>query len=963
MTVARRSFIACAVFVVIGLLCPSHSVAQIDPGSIVGIWLLDEGSGTIAKDSSGHAYDADLKGNPTWVTGRYGSGLEFQGTSYLDIRNSAQNLAFGGAAPFTITAWVKNQGGGTIMGKFNGGVIGAYILSVSGTTLSFHRECDPWAFGGSKALPSDDFAHVAATYDGAVMKLYVNAELDTQQDRGAQNTDTATPVFIGARMTSSAPSEFFHGVLDEVALFDVALTPEQIREVMGGLASTEAMNPVPPDESTDIRRNTSLAWTAPETTATHNVYFGASWEDVNAATTSDPRGVLVSQGQTATAYTPQDLLAYGQTYFWRIDEVNGTPDFSVFRGKIWSFTVEPFAYPLANVTAAASSAQPGMGPENTVNGSGLNAADGHSTELADMWMSSGTQPEWIQYEFDNAYKIDEMWIWNSNQLIEAFIGFGARNVAVEYSLDGQTWTALEGVPEFARATGSAGYTANTTLDFGGVLARFVKLTINATWGGVAPQTGLSEVRFFYVPVQARDPQPAIDATDVAIDAELTWRAGREAEAHEVYLGTDAGALALVDTVTAPAVTPGTLDFGTTYFWKVNEVGGAGPYEGEVWSFTTQEFALLDGMETYNDDDNRIYDTWIDGLTTGASGSQVGYDVSPFAERTTVHSGLQAMPLLYDNAAAPFLSEAERTFDAPQNWTAGGADSLSLYFQGRMPAFAETATGNVLMNAIGTDIWDIADQFRFAYKTLNGNGTMIARVDSLFNSNAWAKGGVMIRQSIEPGSTHAFMALTPGGSGAGNGASFQHRLAANGVSTNNDNTGAVVTAPYWVKIERNGNNFTGSISPDGTTWTQVGATAQTIPMTASTLIGLALCSHDVSISTGAEFSNLATTGNVSGAWQVAEIGVAQPAGNSPEGLYVTIKDNAGKSKTVLHPDPAATVRGGWQHWTIPLSEFTAAGVKMNAVKSMTIGVGNKVAPAKGGAGTVFLDDLGYGRPRP
>ncbi len=434
----------------------------------------------------------------------------------------------------------------------------------------------------------------------------------------------------------------------------------------------------------------------------------------------------------------------------------------------------------------------------------------------------------------------------------------------------------------------------------------------------------------------------------------------------MFIGTDADAVAAgavpAKNVAKHGADPGVLDFATTYFWKVNEVNATGSYDGDVWSFTTEEFATIDDFEGYNDDDNRIYDSWIDGLTTGASGSQVGYDVSPFAEKKTVHGGVQAMPLIYDNSASPFVSEAERTFATPQNWTVSGADSLSLYFQGSMPAFAETASGNVLMNAIGADIWDVGDQFRFAYKTLTGNGTMVARVDSLFNSNAWAKGGVMIRQNVEPGSVHAFMPITPGGSGGGNGASFQHRLAANGASTNNDNTGAVVAAPYWVKIERNGNNFTGSISPDGKTWTQLG-TAQTITMTGPVLIGLALCSHDAAITTGAEFSNIAVTGNVTGAWQIAEIGAAQPAGNSVEGLYVTIKDSSGKSATVANPDAAATARGGWTQWKIPLSEFTAAGVKMNAVKSMTVGVGNKSAPVKGGTGTLFLDDLGFGRPLP
>ena len=80
-----------------------------------------------------------------------------------------------------------------------------------------------------------------------------------------------------------------------------------------------------------------------------------------------------------------------------------------------------------------------------------------------------------------------------------------------------------------------------------------------------------------------------------------------------------------------------------------------------------------------------------------------------------------------------------------------------------------------MNAIGTDIWGTADQFRFAYKTLTGNGTIVARVDSLYNSNVWAKAGVMIRQNTDAGSVHAFMASRR--QSPGNGASFQRRLAA------------------------------------------------------------------------------------------------------------------------------------------------------------------------------------------
>jgi len=949
------------------LLAPAWSALGADP-TLVGWWWFEEGAGTVAHDSSMYGNDGTLMNGPIYVEGYFGKALQFDGTNdFVQVPHDPSLCVTDGV---TVMAWVNMTryefpGGGYQGIISKGNAPRSYSLYTTSAGI-LHFSIGPGgAYVGTTStgtVPRNEWAHVCAMVRSGTQYYYINGTAQGSAGAGTvlPGTTSTANVLIGD--TEEASREF-GGMMDDVRIYNRSMELAEVLKIMTGfdLVSGSAVEPAPEDGATDVPQDVALAWTPGEFAATHDVYLGTSLEDVNAADRANPLGILASQGQTATEFDPEGLLPFGQTYYWRVDEVNAAPDNTIFKGGIWSFTVEPFGYPIANVLATASSSQTGMGPENTVNGSGLNAADEHSTVLTQMWMSSGIQPNWIQYELDGVYKLHQMLVWNSNQLIEAFLGFGAKDVTVEYSVDGEAWMVLEGVPEFTRATGSPTYKANTTVDFGGAMAKFVKLTINANWGGVAPQTGLSEVRFSYVPVQARQPEPAAAATGVSVDSELNWRPGREAESHEVYLGTDADALTLADTVAGHSYIPAALDFGTTYFWKVNELGGAGPYEGEVWSFATEEFAIVEDFESYNDDDNRIYDSWIDGLTDAAKGgSQVGYDVSPFAEKTVIHGGGQSMPLMYDNSASPFISEAERTFDSPQNWTTNGADTLSLHVSGNMPAFVETATGSVLMNAIGTDIWNTADQFRFAYKTLNGNGTMVARVDSIYNSNVWAKGGVMIRQSIEPGSVHAFMPITPGGSGAGNGASFQRRLAANGASTNNDNTGAVVAAPYWVKIERNGNNFSGSISPDGITWTQLG-TAQTITMTGPVLIGLALCSHDAAVATGAEFSNVSFTGNVTGAWQVAEIGAAQPAGNSVEGLYVTIKDSSGKSKTVMNPDTAATARGGWTQWTIPLSEFTSAGVKMNAVKSLTIGVGNKTAPVMGGAGTLFIDDIGYGSP--
>ncbi len=449
----------------------------------------------------------------------------------------------------------------------------------------------------------------------------------------------------------------------------------------------QSRDPQPKEKAADVPRDVVLSWTPAQSATAHDVYLGTSLENVTNASRTDPRGVLISQGQAAETYDPASL-EFGQTYYWRVDEVDAAPGSAPFKGEVWSFTVEPYAYPLRNVTATASSAQAGLGPENTINGSGLDAADQHSTELKHMWLSAGVQPNWIQYQFDQACKLHELWVWNSNQELETFVGFGAKNVTIEYSLDGGTWTALAGVPEFARGAGGATYTHNTTIPFGGVFAKYVKLTINSTWGGI-PQASLSEVRFLAVPVQAREPTPADAATGADLDVTLTWRSGREAASHKVYFGKEKDAVAKATvpaaTATDSSFTPADLGFGTTYYWRVDEVNEAripGVYEGPLWSFTTQEYGVVDDFESYTDDEgNRIYEAWVDGFGTTTNGSQVGYTQAPFAERTRVHGGRQSMPLTYNNTGGFALSEAERAFDTAQDWTRGSIATLAIYFRG------------------------------------------------------------------------------------------------------------------------------------------------------------------------------------------------------------------------------------------------------------------------------------------
>jgi hypothetical protein len=397
-------------------------------------------------------------------------------------------------------------------------------------------------------------------------------------------------------------------------------------------------------------------------------------------------------------------LDFGTTYYWRIEEVNGPPDYTVYQGEVWSFTTEPVGYPIENITATASSShQADMGPENTINSSGLDANDLHSKEPTDMWLSAADPlGAWIEFQFDKVYKLHQMLVWNSNQMVESLVGFGFKGVTTEHSTNGTDWTTLDGAAEFARAPGADGYAHNTTVDFGGATAKYVRLTANNNWGGIMPQFGLSEVRFLYVPIRAREPYPDSGAADVDPDVTLDFRAGREAAQHDVYVSTDEQAVidgtAPVTTVTATSHGPLSLDLGETYYWKTNEVNTAETpttLEGDVWNFTTRQFLIVDDFEAYNDlnpddpESNRIFLAWLDGYGIDMNGSIVGYDAPPFAEQTIVHSGEQSMPLSYNNTGAATYSEAELALNPAQDWTKAGVATLVLYFHG-----AEGNTGQL-----------------------------------------------------------------------------------------------------------------------------------------------------------------------------------------------------------------------------------------------------------------------------
>ncbi len=739
-------------------------------------------------------------------------------------------------------------------------------------------------------------------------------------------------------------------------------------------STVQATNPQPEDEETDVYQKTSLSWMPGDSADKHVVFLGTDFNDVNEATIANPLSTEMSQELPldSNSYDPANALEYGKTYYWRVDEVNAPDSPGINKGKVWSFTIETYVLqlPAENITATANNGD----PNNTINGSGLDPEnpDQHNSTGGAMWVTNGYDPNgtWIRYDFDKLYKLDKMYVWNYNAAFNN--KYGIQDVLIQYSADnGQTWTDITSVTQFAKAPAKTGYTYNTVVPFDGAAANSVRITELSNFvSGSKPgdKAGLSEVRFYYIPVRARKPSPATGSTGLSVtDTILKWYPGRDAVTHRVYIDTNEDAVinstSTAHTVTDRSYMPSSLNLGRTYYWCVNEVNTAetpSVWQSDIWNFSTEEYLTIDDFEDYNDNQFQgyaIFNTWGDGFDSpSTNGALIGNQEStPFCETVIVEHGLQSAPVIYNNSGSASNSEVYRNYSTPQNWSAYGADTLRLYYRGKAVTFQQTSDGLIAMSGGGTDIWNNSDQFRFVYKSLNGNGSITARVDSIENTDPWAKAGVMIRNTLDANSVHAMSISAASGT-----ASFQRRVTKGGASTGTDVTG--LGHPYWVKITRSGNTLTAQRSADGINWYSFGAdpnaaSTETISMNTTVYIGLAVTSHSSGVLAAATFSNISTTGTVTGNWTVANIGDTTQAegGNTLDSLYVSLTDNANHSKKVFAPSDALG-SGSWMEWQIPLSQFT--GVTTSQIKKIAIGVGDPSAPLKG-KGEFYMDNIGFG----
>ncbi len=248
-TVARLKLL-CVSLMVISLMFVGISSAEVDFETCVGMWLFDEGNGEVAKDSSGKDNNATIQGGAKWVNGKHGKALSLDGTDdYVEIAHD-DSLNIGGG--HTIALWFKLDS-----------VPAAAMCVVTkddwapgfwwdGATIRHHTHDPPGMLHYVDAAwnPDTEWHHIAATYDGEAFGVYLDAEQIGSGVTAAnlgRNPLTDKPLLLGIYLATEEHGQwgaFFSGIIDDVAIFNTALTVADIDTIMtNGLETVAGIEP------------------------------------------------------------------------------------------------------------------------------------------------------------------------------------------------------------------------------------------------------------------------------------------------------------------------------------------------------------------------------------------------------------------------------------------------------------------------------------------------------------------------------------------------------------------------------------------------------------------------------------------------------------------------------------------------------------------------------------------------
>ncbi|HOI35861.1 MAG TPA: discoidin domain-containing protein [Bacillota bacterium] len=691
--------------------------------NLEGYWRFDEGSGQALNDLSGkgrHATLGDDDGvgadDPTWAAGDWavwgGSALYFLQSHRVmtpplfDVGTGEVSFAFF-VKQTEVTEWQYIIGN---KGDFDNNHFRVGFQSGTGQLRVYSEvDDDHRTMVASPEAYTGEWFYVVVTRSGAAGRMYINGSLVWTFATETGDIGNGGQRWVIGHCTSLARAnlEGLKGYVDEVRVYSRALADEDVAALWAGLVSggyEYAMIGGPADEEVDVApRQVVLTWSAGDSAVTHDVYVGTSFDDVNEGTIGSPtyRG-----NQTDVTYALGDL-ALETTYYWRIDEVNDAAASSPWKGQVWSFTTEAVGSPLAGSLIGATASSADASDANaTIDGRGLDAAGLHDIQTANMWLCAADDAEpWIRYDFDKTYKLHEMRVWNHNSDSETLLGRGIKDARIEVSVDGENWTEVHASYPFDRAPGAPGYAVGTVVPMNGAMAMAVRITALSNWSAypeIFKQKGLSEVQFDYIPVWARQFAPASGASDVSADLTLSWRSGREATWHDVYIGPGAEELTLAGTVTGNSFDTSGLNLllGRTYYWQVvevNEAEGVSSWAGPVNQFSTEPIQVIDDFESYsNASPNQVFQNWQDGYGYPAdaylpayngngTGSVLGHDIwtpggthyeGSIIERAIRYNGTQSAPFYYDG-----LSEIALVLDEPWDFTAHGVQGLVVHFWG------------------------------------------------------------------------------------------------------------------------------------------------------------------------------------------------------------------------------------------------------------------------------------------
>ncbi len=420
------------------------------------------------------------------------------------------------------------------------------------------------------------------------------------------------------------------------------------------------------------------------------------------------------------------------------------------------------------------------------------------------------------------------------------------------SPDGVTWTQ-QGTATFAMASTVYVGLAVTAHNNSSLCAATLDNVTGPGWANPAPPE---------VPAN-------LAATVTKWNVSLTWTASGTATCYNVKRAvTFGGPYTVIANVTTTNYTDATAANNTSYYYVVSAVNVAGESANSAQASVAAQAFTPTGLSATPVSASQVSLVW-NAFTNAASYNLKRSPVSggPY---TTVATGIVTtnytdtvavgMKFYYVVSAisggAETPNSPEATIALPYPWLTQDVGTVGV------TGSASFSNGVFPLTGAGADIQSTADAFRYVFVPANGDCTIIARVVSVQNVNAWSKAGLMIRESLNVNAANAFIALTPG-----NGVTWQYRSSAGGSTTYNNTTG--LNAPYWVKLVRSGNTFAGYRSPDSVNWTLQGSAAFTVASTV--YVGLALSSHDSSNLVPATFDNVTAPG-----WAISAPAAA-PAG--------------------------------------------------------------------------------------